>query len=269
MALPLLRGTAASTLFLRDPDTALALDLWDRYSGAPGLLNAAPIASGRDFGYVYDPEKDRYTNVTTGRALSDKQLRHYVFNVSRETSTRMKKSTQQLIAGVILLAAWYESMRSLMSALYRTVFILSIGGFLFEDDTARNLFYLLALPQFARLDNFERQLETGVQKLDGSAMNRAGWYGSYGSGFYQNIGLDRAKGSGLWQNIEPDGVKRKRKAEARRVLGPTETHCHNDKKSGRPGCFELWKKGWMPISEMVPIYDAACWANCQCHILYR
>jgi hypothetical protein len=253
MALPLLRGTAASTLFLRDPDTALALDLWDRYSGAPGLLHAAPISSGRGFGYVYDPEKDRYTNVATGRALSDKQLRHYVFNVSRETSTRMKKSTQQLIAGVILLAAWYESMRSLAPALYRTVFILSIGGFLFEDDTARNLFYLLALPQFARLDNFERQLETGIQKLDGRALSRAGLYGWYGNSLWQNLRLEYAKRKGLTQ--------------AWRILGPTEDHCHDD--ADRPGCWELWKRGWIPIGEMVPIGDAVCYSNCLCHILYR
>jgi len=249
------RGTAVSTLFLRDPDTALALDLWDRYSGAPGLLNAAQATSQRRFGYVYDPDTARYTNIGSGRTVTDQQLRRYVFNVSNQASLRMKKSTQQLIAGVILLAAWYEEMRSLMSALYRTVFLLSIGGFLFEDDTARNLFYLLVLPQFGRLDNFERQLETGVQKLDGRAMNRAGSYGSYGSGFWQNIGLSRAKQKG--------------KTQAWRILGPTETHCHNDNKSGRPGCWELWKKGWVPIEEMVPIYDAACWGNCQCHILYR
>jgi hypothetical protein len=251
--LPLARGTAASTLFLRDPDTALALDLWDRYSGAPGLLNAAPPSSARRFGYVYDPEVERYTNVETGRTISDRQLRHYVFNVSNQASLRMKKSTQQLIAGVILLAAWYEEMRSLMSALYRTVFLLSIGGFLFEDDAARNLFYLLALPQFGRLDNFERQLETGVQTLDGRAMNRAGLYGSYGNSLWQNVGLDRAKKKGL--------------TEARRILGPTETHCHDA--ADRPGCWELWKRGWMPISEMVPIGEATCYSNCQCHIRYR
>jgi hypothetical protein len=251
--LPLSRGTAASTLFLRDPDSALILDLWDRHSGAPGLLNAAPSSSGRRFGFVYDPETGRYTNVATGRTLTDKQLRLYVFNVSNQASLRMKKSTQQLIAGVILLAAWYEEMRSLTAALYHTIFLLSIGGFLFEDDTARNLFYLLVLPQFGRLDNFERQLETGAQKLDGRAMSRAGLYGSYGNGLWQNIGLDRSKKKGL--------------TEARRVLGPTETHCHDE--SERPGCWELWKKGWMPIGEMVPIGDAACYSNCQCHIKYR
>lgn len=247
------RGTAVNTLFLRDPDTALMLDLWDRYSGAPGLLNAAPVANGRRFGYVYNPESERYTNVATGRTVTDQQLRRYVLNVTNEANLRMRKNTQQLIAGVILLAAWYEEMRSLMSALYRTIFILSIGGFLFEDDTARNLFYLLTLPQFARLDNFERQLETGIQALDGRAMNRAGLYGDYGYSLWENVGLDRAKKKGL--------------TEARRILGPTETHCHDS--GDRPGCWELWKKGYMPINEMVPIGEATCYSHCQCYIKYR
>jgi len=253
MVLPFTRGTAVSTLFLRDPDTALMLDLWDRYSGAPGLLNATPVASQRRFGYVYDPETERYANVTTGRIVTDPQLRRYVSNISNQANLRMKKNTQQLIAGVILLAAWYEEMRSLISALYRTIFLLSIGGFLFEDDTARALFYLLTLPQFTRLDNFERQLETGAQSLDGRAMNRAGLYGLYGNGLWQNVGLERAKKKGF--------------TEARRILGPTETHCHDE--SDRPGCWELWKKGYMPISEMIPIGDAACYSNCRCHIRYR
>jgi hypothetical protein len=252
MVLPA-RGTAANTLFLRDPDTALVLDLWDRYSGVPGLLNASPASNGRQFGYVYDPDTEHYTNTATSRTVTDQQLRRAVFKVSNEASLRMKKSTQQLIAGVILLAAWYEAMRSLMAALYRAIFLLSIGGFLFEDDVARNLFYLLALPQFGRLDNFERQLETGAQKLDGRAMNRAGLYGSYGNALWQNIGLDRAKTRG--------------KMEARRALGLTETHCHDE--GDRPGCWELWKKGWMPIGEMVPIGDAACYSHCQCYIKYR
>ena len=253
MVLPIARGTAVSTLFLRDPDTALALDLWERYSGAPGLLNAAPVTSQRRFGYVYDPETERFTNMASGRAVTDQQLRRYVFNVSNQASLRMKKSTQQLIAGVILLVAWYEEMRSLMSALYHTVLLLSIGGFLFEDDTARNLFYLLALPQLGRLDNFERQLETGTQKLDGRAMSRAGLYGSYGNG--------------LWQNIRFDKGVAKGHTEAKRILGPNENHCHDH--GDRPGCWELWKKGWVPIGEMVKIGGATCYTHCLCEIKTR
>jgi hypothetical protein len=252
MVLPAI-GSPVSPLFLRDPDTALALDLWDRYSGAPGLLNAAPVGSARRFGYLYDPETDRYTNVATERTLTDAQLRNYVFKVSNEASLRMKKTTQQLIAGVILLAAWYEEMRSLTAALYRTVFLLSIGGFLFEDDTARNLFYLLTLPQSGRLENFTQQLETGTQKLNGRAMIRAGLYGSYGNGLWQNIRLERAQQKGL--------------TEARRILGPNENHCRDS--GSRSGCWELWKRGWVPINEMVSIGDATCYSNCRCHIQYR
>ncbi len=248
MTLP--RGTA-NDLISRAEYVAV-IELWNGYSGAPGLLDAsAPIGRKRS-GYAYDPTTGNYINAASGRKVTDAQLRVYVRNVSNESSLRMKKSTQQLIAGIILLSAWYEAMREIMSALYQTIWILSIGGFVFENDTARNIFYALMLPQFARLYNFEGQIKTGEQRLDGSALSRAGMYGKWGNGFYQNIELEQAKS---------------KYTEARRVLGPTEDHCHDSDE--RSGCVELAAKGWMPIAEMTPIGDATCYSNCLCHIQYR
>ncbi len=247
----LARGTANNLLLSRAEFLAVS-ELWNSYSGAPGLLDAVPTdATRRIKSYTYDPDKEAYYS-PNGRKVTDARLRHYVRNVSNESSLRMKKSTQQLIAGVILLSTWYDAMHSLMSALYQTVWILSIGGYVFENDTARNIFYALMLPQFTYLYNFEGQIKTGEQKLDGSALSRAGLYGKWGNNFYQNISLENAKD---------------KYTDARRVLGPTEDHCHDS--AERPGCVELANKGWMPIGEMTPIGDATCYSNCLCHIQYR
>ena len=55
--------------------------------------------------------------------------------------------------------------------------------------------------------------------------------------------------------------------EARRVLEAGAEHCAPG--SGRPGCPELAARGWMPVSEMVPIGDASCRASCLCEMQYR
>lgn len=240
-------GSAEAAILLLDdsPETVRqARKLWDEHSGLSGLLDGD--------GYIYDPQKQTYRRAG-GRVLSQSRMRAAVKQVSDEGSLRMRKSTQQLIAGTILLSVWFSRMQSLMRALYRTIWTLSVGGFAFEDDTTRNEFYLLTLLQFNYLDNFYYQLEHGTQALNGLAMSRAGMYGDYGNGLYQNIGLEFAI--------------RARKTEARRILGPTENHCRDD--GVRAGCWELAELGWIPIEHMVPIGEAVCYSNCLCHIIYR
>lgn len=250
-------GQSDTRLFLSvdSPESiALMFELWDGHSGAPGLLNAVPAGSSRQVsGYVYDQDRRVFVNTDTGKDVTDEQLIRYVRKISDESSRRMKKSTQQLIAGIIILNVWYSRMRDLMRALYKTVWLLAIGGFVFDDDASRNLFYLFVLIQFNYLDNFAEQLNTGEQAMDGRAMTRAGLYGSYGNGLHQNIELSQAELRG--------------RTAAIRILGDNENHCEDD--GERPGCVDLALQGWISVREMIPIGDAACYTSCHCRIKYR
>lgn len=252
------RASQSDNLLFLSVDTpetiAQAYELWDGYSGAPGLLGAAAGAvEGESGRYEYDPERRVYIDTRSGRVITEEQLVRYVRKVSDEASRRMKKSTQQLIAGIILLSVWYNRMRSLMRALYKTIWILSIGGFVFDDDFQRNLFYLFVLLQFSYLDNFVEQIETGEQPLNGQAMGRAGLYGGYGNGMWQNIWLTRGEEDGFTEGI--------------RILGDNENHCHDS--GERPGCIELADLGWVPIRAVIPIGSATCYTACHCKIKLR
>jgi hypothetical protein len=240
-------GTADTAIFLRDPSPSpllAARALWDKHSGAPGLLD------GR--GYTFNTQTYRYRR-DNGTRVSDSQLRGAVRRVTAATELEMRKNTQQLMAGAILLSVWYSRMRDLMAALYRTIFVLSIGGWAFEDDTERNLFYLWTLLQFQRVDNFYLQLQNKTQVLNGQAMNRAGMYADWGNSFHQNLNLEQAIQGG--------------RKEGKRVLGENEDHCHDD--GERPGCVELAAQGWQPIHLIVPLGDAVCYSRCHCRIIYR
>lgn len=228
---------------------ALVFELWDNYSGVPGLLGASSRPGGE---YVYDPIRRVYVNTRSGRDITPDQLNRFVRKVSNESSRRMKKSTQQLIAGIIMLSVWYSRMRDLMRALYKTIWILAIGGFVFDDDFQRNLFYLFVLLQFNFLDNFVYQMEVGLQPLNGFAMTRAGMYGNYGHSLWEDYWLTEAEDLGY--------------TEAIRILGDNENHCVDGK---RPGCIELAQLGWIPVRNMVPIGEAQCYSNCHCRIKYR
>lgn len=260
--MPILQtGSAATESYLRSepPEVRrLSESLWNQYSGAPGLLDASPsyggeVAADQKTGYIYDAQGRYYFRADNHMKVTDKQLRKYVENVSNAAALEMKKSTQQLIAGVILASVWYARMRDLMAALYRTIFVLTIGGWLFEDDATRNFFYVLALLQFSRLDNFYYQIEHEIQPLNGQAMARAGLYGRYGNGFYQNVLLDRAIAEG--------------KTEAKNILGEVEQHCNDS--DDRPGCIEVTKMGWISISDMPEIGSRTCYTNCRCRLVFR
>ena len=241
-------GQADTRLFLSDesPEViARAIQLWDQYSGAPGLLSGTGD-------YEYDQDRKVYVNKRTGRDVTEDQLRRYVRKVSDEASRQMKKDTQQLIAGIIMLTVWYSRMRNLMMALYKTVWILGIGGFVFDDNIQRNLFYLFTLMQFNWLDNFSEQVYSGMQPLNGFAMTRAGLYGRTANGMWQNIRLLQAEETGY--------------TEGMRVLGVTEDHCMN---SDRPGCIEQAARGWVPIRSIVPIGQCTCFSNCLCRLRFR
>lgn len=243
----------------RGSDLLLMQDLWDNYSRLPNLLNAQPFYYPYRKGYFYDPQERKYYRMPSGRPVSDRQLRAAAKRVSAEASRRAKKETQQLIAGAIILAVWYARMRDLLAALYKTIWIVSIGGFVFDDNTQRNLFYLFIMAQFDYLDNFATQIETGEQALNGRAVARAGMYGGHGYSEWQNLRLLHAPELGY--------------VEVRRILAPVEFERHCSEKenhhSDRPGCVEIAARGWIPIAEMIPIGDCICYSNCLCDLKFK
>lgn len=233
-------------------DANAARRLWDGHSGARGLLDARVGSTGGRRGFRYNPRSDTFTRAGTGREVTPREMQVYVRRVSAEAQAEMQRQTRQLIEGTIVFAVWYSQMRSVLRALYYTLWTVSIGGFLFDDDTQRRLFYLFVLSQFQRFDNFAMQVLNGSQSLTG-AFYRAGLYGRAGNAMYQNMLLHRRKRQGY--------------REGRRVLGENENHCHDS--ADRSGCVELEELGWMPIERIVPIGDATCYSNCLCMLEFR
>jgi len=238
--------TSSSAYFNEKANT-----LWDENSGLPGLLAATTGANSK---YRYSPGSDSYYVTSTGRKVSDAQIRAAVDKVATKVKRDMREATQQLISGVILAAAWYLQMQTLMSVLYKTMWTLAIGGFLFDDQTARNIFYYFVYRQFKWLDNYYDQVNNRSQPLNGTAMNRSGLYGEYANSLYQNAVLDKK-------------IKAKKMTEGKRILGKNENHCYNSQY--RLGCIDLAQKGWLPIERITPIGEATCYSNCHCYIIYR
>jgi len=241
-----------------DADFALAQEMWGTSTHLNGLLTARRVTSSpplkpkgeRD--YTYDPNTGMYRDMVSGRLVTENTMRRAVMKLSVEAQKRLRQETQQMMAGTIMFIVWYSRSRSILKALYNTIWALGIGGFLFDDQTQRDLFYAFLLLQFQRFDNFTTYLDR-EPFFDGHVLARAGAYGKHGNSLFQNAKLEQAIMVGH--------------TEARRVLGENENHCHDGVE--RPGCVELAAKGWMPIQQMTPFGDAQCYDNCLCTVETR
>lgn len=255
-----LPSRAETRAFITSDESKEAEELWNSSSGLSGLLRARKMGTAKivrprgEADYEYNPLTGQYRNATTGRVVSERQLRSAVLRVSNAAQRKMRDNTRQLISGTVLFMIWYERSRSIIKALYRAVWTVSLGGLLFDDQTMREFFYLFTLAQFERFDTFTRRLDNyRADLLNGNALTQAGSYGRYGNALYQNIKLESGKAKGHKQ--------------ARRVLGENEDHCEHTEET--PGCIELADMGWVPIEIIVPLGGATCRANCMCQIETR
>jgi hypothetical protein len=221
------------------------VSLWDQFSGMPGMLHANR----------YRFERGKFYNRTSGKELDPNILRAGVDKISQQVSLEMRKKTQQLIAGTVIFAVWYRSVRNMMRVLYRTVWLLSIGGLLFDDDLERNAFYLFVISQFNFFENLAFRIYVNDLPRNGQLLNYVGQYGIYGRSMWENLKLRTASQYG--------------QALGRRVLGYNDNHCISKKTSpgqDRPGCVELARQGWIPAQDIVPIGMTICGNQCHCHI---
>jgi hypothetical protein len=233
------------------------IKLWDEYSGLPGLLEATPEPTRKRTGYSY--ANGKYKDLRTGATISDRRLNAAVAKISDAVRMEMRKKTQQLVVGAIALLTWYHDSRELLRAFYRAIWVVGLGGIIFEDDQTMNLFFLFILNQFSFFDGLASRIQSGEQKLNGAAMEYAGMYGEHGNIMHQNLILKNAISTGKY-------------TEARRVLGNNELHCDGTEKSHNPslnGCVELSRLGWVPIDKLVPLGSTICLDKCHCRVEFR
>jgi hypothetical protein len=231
------------------------IKLWDEYSGLPGLLEATPEPTRKRTGYSY--ANGKYKDLRTGATISDRRLNAAVAKISDAVRMEMRKKTQQLVVGAIALLTWYHDSRELLLAFYRAIWVVGLGGIIFEDDQTMNLFFLFILNQFSFFDGLASRIQSGEQALNSSAMEYAGMYGEHGNIMHENLKLlNSGKVLGY--------------TEARRVLGDNENHCTSKGRSTtRPGCVELAALGWVPIEQFVPLGNALCIDKCHCRVEFR
>lgn len=250
--------------FLNDPNIETTLRLWDAHSGYAGLLLAVEVVNIHNNDKLrlqaYTPAEVFFDYITgvfryrrSGRLVPDKYLALGNVRVSRAVEKELYHLTEQLRIGEISTQYWYDAMRATMRDQYRAAYIASIGGRANYTASEIAKFGWRVRPHYAWLDNFLYEIQSGKQPLNSFASRRAKMYARAGASIYQNNRLRVAEQHGF--------------RYAKRVLGPTEAHCHDTLRN--PGCQELADLGYVPMLDVVPIGDASCYSNCLCRYIFR
>ena len=197
--------------------------------------------------YAYNAKLLRYTNVTTKRIVSAKEVRDAVDTVIDKDALRMQNVAQQLVDGRINLAEWQVQTSALLKNLHSAMGLAAGGGL--NNISASDLGFVASQikEQYKYLRNFALQVKRGEQKLDVSLVARAMSYAQASRATYENTLQRRARAAGL--SLEKS------------VLGSVETsHCGD--------CQGEASKSWQPIGSLIPIGQRSCMSQCRCHFIY-
>lgn len=250
--------------FLEDTsDIQGTLDLWNKHSGLPGILEGTVREEDRKTLQTHAPRRlvdiyfDRkigfWRYVQSGRRIYPSRVRSGVMRISKFSERSMRDLTRQLVNGEISREAWYRSMRQMMKDEYRAAYLASIGGLDNYDRSEVSKFGWRMRPHYRWLNNFLEELNSGKQPLNGFAVNRAGMYGRAGNSIYWNNMANVAEENGFDEYL--------------RILGENDNHCHDTESTN--GCIELAALGWQPMSRFVPIGGATCLSNDLCTLKFR
>jgi len=154
--------------------------------------------------------------------------------------------SQQLQAGTISLADWQLAMRDNIKIIHSSQASIAKGGWARMTPTDWGRVGSTTKRQYAFLQNFAVEIESGKQKLNGQFMRRAGMYADAGRGTAGDVGRIEASNNGL--------------TEERRIIFPGDS-C--------PTCIDQAQRGWQPIGTLNRIGDSECRTNCRCIFEFR
>ncbi|MEO7521509.1 MAG: hypothetical protein ABIW79_06795 [Gemmatimonas sp.] len=196
--------------------------------------------------FVFDAVSGRYRSGTTGRYISRGDVRQEVDRVIGKSSARVQGFGRELRDGRLTLDQWRTSMRNEIRTQHLVAAMAAKGGREQMTQSDYGRVGQLVRKQYAYLDNFAREIESGKVRLDGRFLSRSSLYSGASRGTYHAVERTEMLARGF--------------DEEKNILTAAE-HCL--------GCLFESARDWVPLGELAPIGQRTCRTNCKCRIQYR
>lgn len=196
--------------------------------------------------YEWDARLGRYRDVTTGRIVSNAQVRAALDQVVLQANARVARVTDELIRGKVSLAEWQMEMARQLKLYHTASAALANGGWAQMTPSDWGRVGAELRTQYQYLQRMAWDIQSGRLPLTRRAILRSQLYTEAMRGTFESERRRRAL--------------RKGAREERRVLGVAD-HCGD--------CVEYEARGWRPINTLPKIGDSICGARCHCSFEYR
>lgn len=195
--------------------------------------------------YGFDNTSQRFRDLTTGRYISERQVRDFVDNIADHASQQLGGLSAQYRAGQITLTVWQAESRAVIKSSQIASALAAYGG---RDQMTQARWGLVGQQiraQYGYLARFADDVLAGRQRLNGRMDARARLYGQASRTLYENI--RRRENAAAGQRFE------------RNVRHASES-CNQ--------CVAQSSLGWVPIGTLVPVGQRTCRSNCRCTLSY-
>lgn len=204
--------------------------------------------------FLWDADLRQYRRAADKTLVERAAVIHAFDGMIGHVEVRLRALTDKLIQREITLLDWQNEMLRSVKSIHAAANATARGGWAQTTPLDWQRHAAGTRIHFERVNLFARQLQLGIQPLDGRARSRAGLYARAArttrADVEHSMWVDYAAGV--------DGT-----LFARRVLGDglVSESCE--------GCRREEKRGWVPVESVARIGSLECFVNCNCHIEYK
>jgi hypothetical protein len=195
--------------------------------------------------FFWSAELHLYIWRATGEPVTSARVRAWIDSAIASSKAWAVGRTRDLIDRRITVGTWINELRGELEAMHTALAEIAIGGSEEWGAIEANRLRTRLTQQTAYLGRLGREVESGLQKLDGTLLNRVGLF----------VEAGRATFEGMRRALMIDAGM----TEEMRVLHSAH-HCLD--------CPPL-SGSWEPIGSLPAIGDTQCLANCACTMEYR
>lgn len=198
-----------------------------------------------DLLYGFDNASQRFRDLSTGRYISERQVRDFVDNIADAASQQLGTLSAQYCSGQITMTVWQAESRAVIKASQIASALAAYGGRGQMTPARWGLVGQQIRTQYAYLSRFADDVLSGRQRLNGRMDARARQYGQGARSLYENIRRRESAAAGLRyeRNIR-----------------------HAVESCGQ--CVNQSSLGWVPLGTLVPVGQRTCRSMCRCTLAY-